>query len=205
MYHSHSEGVRIAGTASQNRLIGLRNRHRRQVPRFPFKKTESVRELVVNIVQCKAKTLLQCYPSRVLVRFGMPQNEQESTDRKKLEAKQRKIFRKILGPIKENGEYKRRHNHELYTHVEKITDTIRKRRITFYGHVMRMSLARLTNRIITYFQEKKTRRAWFTKVARDLEEVGITYYDIKERIPLKKKLQARQGFQEKPKLKTGKV
>lgn len=69
----------------------------------------------------------------------------------KLEAKERKI----LGPVKENGEYRRRHNHELYTHVEKITDTIRKRRITFYGHMTRMNSERLTNQMIAYFLSKK--------------------------------------------------
>ncbi|KAJ8873145.1 hypothetical protein PR048_026762 [Dryococelus australis] len=77
----------------------------------------------------------------------------------KLEAKERNVLRKILGPIKENGEYKRRHNHEIYTHVEKITNNIRRGRITFYGHVTRMNPARLTKRITTYFLEKKTKGA----------------------------------------------
>ncbi|KAJ8887737.1 hypothetical protein PR048_013955 [Dryococelus australis] len=62
-----------------------------------------------------------------------------------LESKERKILRKILGPVKENSEYRSRHNHELYLHVEKITDTIRKRRIAFYGHLTQMSSERLSN------------------------------------------------------------
>lgn len=123
----------------------------------------------------------------------------------KLEAKERKILRRILGPIKENGEYRKRHNHELYLHMEKITDTIRKRRIMFYGHLARMEKDRLTNRIFTYFLNKKTKGAWFTEVEKDINEVGITHEDIQEREPLKKKLRALQGFQEKPKLKTGKL
>ena len=48
---------------------------------------------------------------------------------------ERRILRKILGPIKAGDEYKRSHNNELYKHIEKITDTIRKRRIAFYGHL----------------------------------------------------------------------
>ena len=63
----------------------------------------------------------------------------------KLEIKDRKIFRKILGPVKENGEYRRQHNYELYTRVKKISDKIRKRRIAFYGHVARLKSERLTN------------------------------------------------------------
>lgn len=122
-----------------------------------------------------------------------------------LEAKERKILRKIMGPVKENGEYRRRHNHELYTHVEKITDTIQKRRITFCGHMTQMNPERLTNQIFAYFLSKKTKGAWFTKVERDLQEVGITSEDIQEHDPLKKKLGAHQGFQEKPKLKTSKT
>ena len=44
---------------------------------------------------------------------------------------ERRILRKILGPIKEGDQYRRRHNNELYKHIEKITDTIRKRKIAF--------------------------------------------------------------------------
>ena len=50
---------------------------------------------------------------------------------------ERRILRKILGPIKEGDQYRRRHNNELYKHIEKITDSIRKR-IAFYGHLQRM-------------------------------------------------------------------
>ena len=51
-----------------------------------------------------------------------------------LEVTERKILRKILGSIKDGEQYRRRHDNELYTRVEKITDVIGKRRITFYGH-----------------------------------------------------------------------
>lgn len=43
----------------------------------------------------------------------------------KLGAKERRILRKIFGSIKENGEYRRRYNHELCTHVENIMDPVR--------------------------------------------------------------------------------
>ena len=48
---------------------------------------------------------------------------------------ERRIFRKILGPIKEGDQYRRRHKNDLYKHIEKITDSIRKRRVTVYGHL----------------------------------------------------------------------
>lgn len=46
----------------------------------------------------------------------------------KLEAKERKILRKIVGQVKENGKYRRRYTNELYLPVERITDILQ---ITF--------------------------------------------------------------------------
>ncbi|XP_049828171.1 uncharacterized protein LOC126267232 [Schistocerca gregaria] len=123
----------------------------------------------------------------------------------KLEAKERKTLRKILGPIKENGEYRRHHNHELCSHIEKITDTIQKRRIVFHGHMTRMSPGIVINCMITYFQERKTKWAWFTEVEKGVKEMGIIRDDILEHISLKEKLMVWQGLQEKSKMKTGKA
>ena len=73
---------------------------------------------------------------------------------------ERRILRKILGPIKEGDQYRRRHNNELYKHLEDITDTIRKRRITFYGHLQRMNSNRLTGRIFKYIRKLKMANTW---------------------------------------------
>ncbi|MFP3036156.1 MAG: hypothetical protein ACEY3A_04110, partial [Wolbachia sp.] len=35
---------------------------------------------------------------------------------------ERKILRKIMGPVKMDGEYRRRYNQELYNYTKKITD-----------------------------------------------------------------------------------
>ena len=67
-----------------------------------------------------------------------------------------------------------------------------------------MNSQRLTQRIVSYFVNKKTKRPWFIEVEKDLREVGITPEDIQERAPLQEKLRAHNRFQEKPKLKTGK-
>ena len=91
----------------------------------------------------------------------------------------------------------------MYTHVEKLTDVMRKRRITFYGHVTRMNPGLSINRIFTFLQEKKTKGAWFIEVQKDLEEIGISGEDIQRCGPLKKKLQEHRSFQPKPKPKAG--
>lgn len=95
----------------------------------------------------------------------------------KLDAKQRKIQRMILGPIRENGEHRRRHCSELYLHVERITDTFRKRRTAFYG--LRKSSKRLTNQTYPYSVNKKTTGSWCMEVERstyhseDIQECHI--------------------------------
>lgn len=38
-----------------------------------------------------------------------------------------RIFLYIIGPIKDGGQFRRSHSEELFTHISKITDTIRKR------------------------------------------------------------------------------
>lgn len=102
----------------------------------------------------------------------------------KLEAKVRKILRKILESIKENGLYRRlQRNNELHVHVEMITDTIRNGRINFYRHLTRITSKIMTNRTFSYFLNKKTKGSWYIKVEGDLQEVGIAHEDIKERIP----------------------
>lgn len=61
-----------------------------------------------------------------------------------------------------------------------MTDTIRKRRISFPSHIIaRTKPVILTNRIFTHFHDKETKKAWFTQVERDLQEVTITRQDIK--------------------------
>lgn len=120
-----------------------------------------------------------------------------------LEKVERRILRKILGPVKEGNEYRRRHNNELYRHIEKITDTIRKRRISFYGHLQRMEPERLTGRLFNYIRKLKMDNTWTKETEKDILELNITPQDIQNRSPLRNKLVKSKGFLEKPKKKTG--
>ena len=116
---------------------------------------------------------------------------------------ERKVLRKILGPIREGEQYRIRHNNELYTHIEKITDTIRKRRISFYGHIQRMNPNKRIKILFNYLDKIKMDNTWMRETKNDMQELQITPQDIEERVPLKKKLKKCKGFQEKPKKKTG--
>ena len=124
---------------------------------------------------------------------------------KELAIAEKIILRKILGPIKGRDQYRRRHNNELYKHIEKITDTIRKRRIAIYGHLQRMNSNKLTGRIFKYIKKLKMANIWFSETDSDIEELQITQEDITERIPLRSKFHNFKGFQENPIRKTGAV
>lgn len=100
-----------------------------------------------------------------------------------LEKKERRFLRKILGPKKSTDKFtfRMRPNKELYQRFENITTTIKKRRLTFYGHIKRMGSERLTNRILTFQENRKTQVPWVKEVHRDLEKCGITADDIRNR------------------------
>ena len=67
---------------------------------------------------------------------------------KEMEKQERKILRKIFGPIQEQGIWKKRPTSEIYKYTDKITDTIRKRRMQFYGHIHKMNENRISQRIL---------------------------------------------------------
>ncbi|KAI5734809.1 hypothetical protein M8J77_010675 [Diaphorina citri] len=73
-----------------------------------------------------------------------------------IEKKERKIIRRILGPKHENGIWKLRSNKEIYDKIEKIGDSMRKRRVQYYGHLERMEGSRLTKKL--FVSLTKTRR-----------------------------------------------
>lgn len=92
----------------------------------------------------------------------------------KLEIKERKILRKILGPKFYNNKLVHISNETLYRRTEKMSHTIKKRRIDFYGHILRMDPERITKRIFDFFRNKKTKLNWFKETEKDLREFQIT-------------------------------
>jgi hypothetical protein len=62
------------------------------------------------------------------------------TAEKILKAFERKVLRKIYGPVMVNGQWLNKHNHEIYTVYKEIelTRNIRLRRLQWVGPVMRM-------------------------------------------------------------------
>ena len=90
-----------------------------------------------------------------------------------MEKKERKILRKILGPRKAEEEFKLKSNTEIYKNIEKLSDAMRKRRLTFYGHLMRMDETRLTKKIFQHSLQKQKTNTWIRMVKEDMMVANI--------------------------------
>lgn len=99
----------------------------------------------------------------------------------KLEIKERKILRKIIGTKFQDNKIIYIKNETLYKKIEKLSDTMRKRRINFYGHLCRMDSNRLTKQIFDFFRNRKTKPNWFKEIEKDLIELKITENSLLDR------------------------
>ena len=100
---------------------------------------------------------------------------------REIEKQERKILRKIYGPICLGSIWNKRPTSELYKHTQTITVAFRKRRMTFYGHIYRMNQNRLTRRIFNIINSSKNKLKWITEIEEDLKQLGITKEAIKDR------------------------
>lgn len=79
------------------------------------------------------------------------------------------IVRTFWGPLVANkDEFRYRGNKDIYENreSEKISRTIRKRRVRFFGCIMRMDSSRLANKFLTVYQNKDGNQ-WIQKVEMD--------------------------------------
>ena len=73
-------------------------------------------------------------------------------DRKQMNIFEKKVYRKILGPVYDNEKENRRilTNKEIYAIVKKptVTKTIRLNRLSWFGHVQRMEGNKIPKRVL---------------------------------------------------------
>ena len=73
-------------------------------------------------------------------------------DRKQLNIFERKVYRRILGPVYDKGKENWRilTNEEIYANIKKltVTETIRLHRLRWFGHVQRMEENRIPKRVL---------------------------------------------------------
>jgi hypothetical protein len=97
-------------------------------------------------------------------------------ERKQLNIFDRKVYRRILGPVYDNGKENWRilTNTEIYAILKKptITETIRLHRLRWFGHVQRMEENRIPKRVLymnleTTRPKGRPRNRWQDEVRED--------------------------------------
>lgn len=123
---------------------------------------------------------------------------------KEIEKQERKILRKIYGPVQKEGIWIKRPTRELYEQIETITNNIRKRRARFYGHIHRMNEDRLTKKIFNIATTNTVKINWVQETLEDLKSLNISTEDMTDREKYREKIR-KQKFEQIPKeKKTGK-
>lgn len=85
-------------------------------------------------------------------------------------------MKKIMGPVKVEGEYRIRHNKELYQQLERIITVSRRRTLNFYGHIVSVNNQRLSSTVFdTVSEGKATRAKWVRLVREHLTQLGLDH------------------------------
>ena len=128
-------------------------------------------------------TKIQLYQTLIqpVLLYGSECWAMSQTDETALGVFERKILRKIYGPIIENGEYRRRWNHELYELYPDI-DVVRRvkiDRLRWLGHVSRMDQNEPARKVFEDVLEGRRkvgrpRLRWKDQVDESLRILGVT-------------------------------
>jgi hypothetical protein len=110
-------------------------------------------------------------------------------DEEKLNIFERKVLRRIYGPVIENGEYRRRTNQEMYQMFNKpiISSYLKSKRLEWAGHIWKSEgIAKnlFTGRLNGKRSRDRPRQRWEGRVKTDLAEISeelIRIEDSKDR------------------------
>lgn len=101
----------------------------------------------------------------------------------------RKIERRILRTCinKKNivdGQHRLLTNKQICREIEPITDAMRKKRVSFFGHILRTPENRILRKIVEkLYNSKNSNIQWIKGIKEDLAELEITITDLKEKSP----------------------
>ena len=118
---------------------------------------------------------------RPVVTYGCEAWTLTTRDEKHLRIFERKILRKIFGPVQDkDGSWRIKMNHELNEFIENadILRFIKSRRIAWLGHVMRMDENRIPKRILEWKLtgrriRGRPRKRWVEDIEEDIQTLGI--------------------------------
>lgn len=128
------------------------------------------------------KTKLNIYKTiiRPVAMYAAETVTMTKKDEEELRIAERKILRKIYGPIEiVEGEYRRRMNFELKREIgEDIVQKMKQQRIKWLGHVWRADNSIIKDMLIWQPKEKgrrgRPRSSWMGEVIEDLKKIGVT-------------------------------
>ncbi|XP_066901741.1 uncharacterized protein [Halyomorpha halys] len=105
-----------------------------------------------------------------------------------LDGFERGIPRRILGPVWENGNWRRRKNSKLFGRYKEcsIFSYIRIQRLKWLGHIIRISEERVAHKLYSYvtdgvWQRDRPKDRWRDAVRRDLRQLRISVTLTEER------------------------
>ena len=132
------------------------------------------------ILSRKSKTKIYKTIIRPVVTYGSETWTMNGQDEERLRVFERKILRKILGPIQENGEWRIRRNKEIEDYIdgEDIVRFIKSGRIRWAGHIQRMNEDRIPKQVFRSRMEGRRiqgrpRNRWQDQLERDLKNIGV--------------------------------
>jgi hypothetical protein len=136
----------------------------------------------------KLKLRLQNTTIDKLLTYASETGTLTERDRKQLSIFERKVYRRILGPVYENEKENWRilTNKEIYASVKKptIIETVRLNRLCWFGHVQRMEGNRIPKRVLymnlgTTRSRGRPRNRWQDEVREDGRIVGGEWWQEK--------------------------
>jgi hypothetical protein len=108
----------------------------------------------------KLKLILKRTIIDITLTYALETSTLTKRDRKQLNIFERKVYRRILGPVYDNEKENWRilTNEEIYANITKptITETIRLHRLRWFGHIQRMDENRIAKRML-YMNMETTR------------------------------------------------
>ena len=95
---------------------------------------------------------------------------------------ERRIIRTCINKsYQENGQWKLASNETVYREIEPVTSTIKKKRMSFFGHLIRSPENRISRKIVEKLWNSKSNIKWITEIREDMRELNITIKDLKEK------------------------
>ncbi|XP_025420516.1 uncharacterized protein LOC112690673 [Sipha flava] len=125
----------------------------------------------------KSKEYLYSSFLRPVLTYGCETWSVTKEDEEKLNIFERKVLRRIYGPVIENGEYRRRTNQEMYQMFNKpiISSYLKSKRLEWVGHIWRSEgivKNLFTGRLNGKRPRGRPRQRWEDRVKTDLTEIS---------------------------------